>query len=888
MKKKLVVLCLMCIMILTCACGSDKESDLPKVTFGPDITQSAYSHITNGGSFAISEAGGKTAQERLPYDIDAITCATLTIEGPAMKESVPLPVGSLEWHQDVIVRGQYVDKNGTFTYEGADVWSLLEELQESEGIAKTDKAYKVVIKNSNRAEIARFTLDTVKKAHDEGRPIMLAYGKGSKDESLIAPFVFNGANGDAHSLGYEDKLKNDDGCLRLVFDSNTYGDGSYKEFVNAAYVYVCEETEPGYKHSAESGDAYAAKDLRDYVVTFRGETLGYEIDLTTSQLEDLVKYDKNGKVVEGGIGYRDSYSLANNTYWYVNEYEGLKLYELLCYLGMPDYNALGTKAARTTLITFLASDGILSSQSFSVDALSYPDAFGFYQKNAADNNDGTYQPTSADLVKTGYPVLMAYGFNEYPYVMSKKDDGFLSGLSNSGGPFRVVFGKMNYSHTNGSNQVQYLSDVIIGDDAFYSTHKNSNDENLAELANRTLPISFNAAGKDAGSINDFTIADLEDLIYGDKVSANAKKRAQSKVVAGENIYEGVDLGYIISDLLNIPYANDYDVMNGSISIHADDEQFTLTLGDTQDGSFVLCFAKNGTPLVKGENYAGYVKERQLHPVANTDPATYAVDNAGGPVELLVKNPDGTFNYIKNIQSISIDIECDAKTLSTLRDQAAAEALALENAVPNEDVYWNHSLAPEYAEYLKETLEVTVSNESESWTHAFTIEELEKYTDCVYRGKYSTLEIGWIEGIDIWKFIKQLCGYDPQNNGYVASKANDEITMASTPIEGVENTKSITFFAPDGYQIDYVSMFLLENVQAGTKNDDGENMPMLMCYGTKGYPNVIRPTDDGYVEDADNAYGPLRIIVEKSSQASMKNCVKMEIKLPGEGPLNLPK
>ena len=64
--------------------------------------------------------------------------------------------------------------------------------------------------------------------------------------------------------------------------------------------------------------------------------------------------------------------------------------------------------------------------------------------------------------------------------------------------------------------------------------------------------------------------------------------------------------------------------------------------------------------------------------------------------------------------------------------------------------------------------------------------------------------------------------------------------------------------------------------------------MLMCYGTKGYPNVIRPTDDGYVEDADNAYGPLRIIVEKSSQASMKNCVKMEIKLPGEGPLNLPK
>ena len=99
---------------------------------------------------------------------------------------------------------------------------------------------------------------------------------------------------------------------------------------------------------------------------------GHEINLTVEQLEDLVQYDNKGNVIEGGMAYRDSYSLANNAYWYVNEYEGLDLYKLLLYLGMEDAETMGRAKSRTTLISFVAADGKVSSETFSAEALSYP------------------------------------------------------------------------------------------------------------------------------------------------------------------------------------------------------------------------------------------------------------------------------------------------------------------------------------------------------------------------------------------------------------------------------------------------------------------------------------------------------------------------------------
>ena len=135
-----------------------------------------------------------------------------------------------------------------------------------------------------------------------------------------------------------------------------------------------------------------------------------------------------------------------------------------------------------------------------------------------------------------------------------------------------------------------------------------------------------------------------------------------------------------------------------------------------------------------------------------------------------------------------------------------------------------------------------------------------------------------------KFIKQVCGYDPTKDGYVAASGNSDLLTATSPVPGLSEAESVVITAPDGYQIDLVSFFLLKGVESGTKSDDGKMLPILLCYGQRGYANVETSNDDGYIEEIDNAYGPLRIIVEKSSQASMKHCVSLYVKVPGDGDL----
>ncbi len=577
-----------------------------------DYQASAYKHINNGGL-------DLPAEEKMPYNIDAIAGATVTVEGPAVVTSIPLSMRELENRSEGLVRGTYRDTAGTFAYEGLDLQVLLHDMVDGDnGIILTDTAYRVVLKDANRADVASFTLADVQAAHDNGRPIVLAYGIGTPDQKTVAPFVFDAANPEEHSEGYVEALNNQDGCLKLVYDLEDYGSNTaYTTFTNVAYVYLCEETEPGFKHVGGEGSPYGASRYTDYIITFRGGALGAEMDFTVAQLESLVSYEENGDLVEGGVGYSDFYSLANNAYWYVNEYEGLDLYKLLLYLGMDDAETMGLGGARTTLISFVAADGVAASESFSVDTLSYPDAFGYYVKNAVDNGDGSYIPTNADLERTGYPVLLAYGVNNYPYTVAKGDAGYLSGLSNSGGPMRVVFGKTQYNHANGSNQVQYLKEVIVGADVLYNTHQYTDVPAQAALADETL--SLVVRGEDGAPLMDttMTVGQVEDVIYGADVGTQARRAAEVKDFyqvpadgAWQNdIYEGVDLAHFLLDVLGLPGTNGtitFEGAEGSVSVNLDtlfQSGYNTELG--REGlAPILAFAKNGSPMVPGADSAG--------------------------------------------------------------------------------------------------------------------------------------------------------------------------------------------------------------------------------------------------------------------------------------------
>ena len=677
--KKTIAILLMMILILTqiSSCAGTAELDISDL----DYSTSIYKHINNGG---IDDDAG------LPYNVDAITSATLTVEGPGVVSSIPLSIRELENRTEGLFRGIYSDKAGKYIYEGIDLAYMLQEMVDGDnGIILTDTACLVELKNCKRETIATFALEEVFAASADERPILLAYGKGTKDGELAVPFVFDAANEEEHSLGYVDKLENDDGCLRLVYDLKAYGDNKdYDTYSNVAYVYIREETEPGFKHTEAASEAYGSSELTDYLISFRGDALGHELDFTVEQLEALVKYDDDGRPVEGGIGYTDFYSLANTTYWYVNEYEGLDLYKLLLYLGMNSAEEMGTAAARTTLVSFLAADGMASTESFSIDTLSYPDAFGFYQKNAADTGDGSYKPTNADLVDTGYPVLLAYGVNNYPYTIGKSDDGYLSGLANNGGPMRVVFGKTQYNHANGSYQVQYLSDVIVGNDVYYNTHKYTDDAVQNALADDQLALKV--YDEDGNTLTDtsMTVGEIEDIIYGEDVEGYTFKEARIKDIyevtedglPDTAVYEGVGLEYLLMEVLGLPGTN------GTVTFSDGVNELTVSMTDLFAAGYnastgregltsLLAFAKNGSPMVPTVQSGGYVSEFALNPYIDADPAAYTVDNCGGPLAVIIPSSDAdSCNALSlmNITSITVELEPDAYAHTSAPYSALAE------------------------------------------------------------------------------------------------------------------------------------------------------------------------------------------------------------------------
>ena len=569
-KKILISFLLLMICILT----SCKNENLSEVNFSFDKKTSIYKHINNGGI---------TTDANIPYNIDAITGATMTVEGAGVFTSIPLSVREIENTLNGQARGEYEDKNGVFNYEGLDLYYLLNDMKDGDnGIKLTDKSYRVILKNSNRESISEFTLEEVKKAHDDNRPILLAYGIADREEDVIAPFVYDGKEKGSHSLGYVDKLKNEDGCIKLVYDTKKYGKNNYKTFSNVAYVYVAEEKEPGFKHvNNKVNPLYNDSKYTDYIITFRGSELKNEIPMTIKDIENVVKYDNKNNVVKNGMGVRDEYSLANNAYWYVNTYEGVDLYKYLMYLGMEDAKTMGLKKARTTLVKFLAADGAESNETFSIDTLSYPDAFGFYKKNSNDKNDGTYISSNEDLVKLGYPVLLAYGVNYYPYTITKADDAYVSGLSNSGGPVHVVFGKTQYNHPNGSNQIQYLDTVVVGEDILYNTHCYTDDESIKKYKDDKIKIVINNEKDEKILEKEITINEIEDLIYGENVSKQQLKMYKVKDhyeteedgKLESNIYEGVDLANFLLEYVKL------NGVIGSISFENEDTKEDFVLED---------------------------------------------------------------------------------------------------------------------------------------------------------------------------------------------------------------------------------------------------------------------------------------------------------------------
>lgn len=804
---------------------------------GIDFANSPYKHITNGG------LSGQTG----PYDIDAITGATLTIEGPGVVSSVPLPIRELEGQNAGAYRGTYTDTRSgidwTLQYEGIRLSYIINNMTSGDnGIHKTSKAHKVLIKNRVRQTIAEFTLNEIADAETAGKPIIIAYGCGTTDDAHIAPFVYDLA------AGINLSLDNDDGPIKLVYDKSVFTtdpNPGYTEFGNVAYIYVAEDKSPGYKHNVAP---YDTPENSQYVLTVTGDKIGREVNYTVKQLEDLVAYDGDGVPVADGIGYRGEYSMSNSAYWYVNEYEGLQLWKLLQKSGLPASAATG--ADKEALVSFCATDNYKDFDKFTIEQISNPALFKYYEKSPYDLNDGKYTGNDEeDLRGTGYPVLVAYGVNSYPYVIKNTLDGYMSGLSNDGGPLRIISGKMQYIHANGSKQAKLLDKIIVGQDNYYSTHKYNPNlsgvyQDIAEKSTLNVKV-ISGASAEGTVLKDVTykVGDLEELLYGGSLTTAQLKEAKIKGfyeldkggTLYSDLYEGLNLKYFLEQLVQLPgYKGTITFSDGTNELKLGLEEvlaFSGYNGVTKLGELspVIAYAKNGSPMVTDKNAAGYEKNVTLA-LGTEFEQTTTVKNDGGPLAVLFprKTIDAqTANSLTSLTSITINLSADNYAHTELPYSTLANN------------------------------KITISGEGTRLTAAkdFTVAEIEGKQTLAVTGDYNIKKSTDSQsqtryrGIPLYKFL---------SSTDIGLKPN-----ADKVIVTCSDGKGYTFNLAEVYKSDYI------NGQNPAIND----LQMILAYGSAsvvnpdsedGKPLVKAKTDTGYDKTYDNSGGPIRLVVGQTS------------------------
>ncbi len=659
-----------------------------------DQGASLFKHMTYHG-------GGELSAHFAP---DSITSATLTVEGPGLDGTTPVLIRELEETDDSNVwRGNYEDGRGEYTYEGVKVDSLVDGLVNSK-IVKLSNDIKVIFKNRWRQNVAEISYANLKDAQT---PVILAWG--ISDGTTTAPFVF-----DDSAISKQEPYKSlgiDDGCLKLVYDRNDPALSSVSgpdEFKSVAYVYVENISgAPGFKHTTAANDAYNNPANTEYIVSFGGSVLGREVNFTVRELEDMVLYKEGtGELEDGSMGHRAEYNLSNTTYWYVNEYEGIKLWDLLTTKLGVDKDTY--KDDDATLVSFAAWDHYKTSAVFSMKQLAHPDLFYFYEKSPLDM--GTDRPTKEQLateeyqpdnqegdwerddnnypVKKGYPVVLAYGVNGYPYVKKSDMEGYAGGLKNDGGPLKVIFGKTNgmnrsnpsspenyaYFYNNGSNQLQRVQEVYVGDDTRYNTHyQNPTYQYMAETSDALVVEIIQADGtKDT---HRFTLKQLEEILYGEGVAPidRAERREKAfyfyKVAGGgskiQDLFEGVNLSYLLFEAIGMQgtlgtvsfYSGD-NLQGDPVNLSDIDFEGYNSENGTDGLKMMVAFAKNGYPMVAANGDTGYV---------GTDAVTgKTIKNSDGPLMLITPQTAeekaegklGNLAGVRNLKKIVVNLEED--------------------------------------------------------------------------------------------------------------------------------------------------------------------------------------------------------------------------------------
>lgn len=579
----------------------DKDNAFPKLTFGQvgidDMNMSSWGKEVIKITVGDERKSDKTSMDSpykhishdgAPYDVDAITSATFTIEGAGVEGYRAISLRQIE--EDV--KGQekvtyYENVKGKVvknTFEGINAKYLIDEY-----VNVKSNAGNIIFKSDSRQTILTVPIE---KAGE----YTIAYGVNE------VPLVYLDID-----VGYRADKYNDQGCFKLVYDQ---GNSPKKELSNVAYIYIEEKDAKNiYEHSYAP---YNDPEYTDYEIIIHGDKMKKEVRYKVKDIEKMKD-----------IQIEEEYSLSNSEYfWYYNKYKGVKLWDLLLKAG------LDPEIDESTSLQFIAADNY-NFPPMTVKDIKDDSLYGYYEKDATDKGDGTFDGTTVEPLHSGMPVIVAYGFNGYPYVKRPTDEGYNPGLMNAGGPLRVISGKTSYNDTNGSNQVQFIKEIIIGGGTPISIDTSNQGDGVKTNQDVSKDSTWNHNQGVYTEYLDLPVLRITGSQIVEPVTLTLRQLESLNQYAARDVYSGDGIrefeGIILWDLISkfVKLKDGVDSPNVRVFSGQNYNQILRSSEQIKDGvlnskgqlkQIILAYAVDGYPLVPKENDTGYANNNAFGPI----------------------------------------------------------------------------------------------------------------------------------------------------------------------------------------------------------------------------------------------------------------------------------
>lgn len=528
-----------------------------------------------------------------PYNVDAITGATFTIEGPGVEGYRAISLRQIEEDTSGQENVTYYEKVGSKiienTYEGINAKYLIDNY-----VKAKSNAGNITFKDKSRQTIVTIPIQ-------QAENYTIAYGINE------IPYVYLNTE-----EGYIKEKYNDNGCFKLIFNQDKT---KAKEFSNVAYIYIEEKDAKNiYEHSYAP---YNNEKFKDYELIIHGDKIGKEVRYTVSDIEAMKS-----------LHYTGEYSLSNSEYfWYYNTYKGVPLWDLLLKAG------LDPKVDENTKVRFIAADNY-NFAPMTIKEIKDSSLYGYYEKSALDMGDGTFPGEYVDPIHTNMPPLVAYGFNGYPYVTRPSDEGYNSGLGNDGGPLRIIFGKTNYNDTNGSNQVQFAKEIIVGEGDSVLSEAQTTGTGESTQIEVTKESSWNHNQSIYKEYLDKPVLRITGSQVKEPMTFTLRQIEEMTGIATRDIYtgdgvrefEGVVLWKLINEVVGLkdgvesPSVRVFSGPNYNQILRSNDQLVNGVLNSQgKIKNIIVAYAVEGYPLVPNEGDIGY-----------------ANNNAYGPLRLIIE------------------------------------------------------------------------------------------------------------------------------------------------------------------------------------------------------------------------------------------------------------